>query len=159
MKAVSALGYAGLIPFVVLPLWYLLPGWVGAHQILQLYSHYSALILGFMAGALWPSQYLAPVSKTDLENTTALESTANQTRLTRLAVLAVTFPVLSIIALFIVPGHFLPLQAALFALLRLAEYLCGVNRHYHSAYRQLRNRLTLLVVLSHLMLYLLQSTI
>ena len=158
MKAVSALGYAGLIPFVVLPLWYLLPGWVGAHQILQLYSHYSALILGFMAGALWPWQYLAAASLTARENTTELESTANQTRLTRLALLAVTFPVLSILALFIVPDHFLPLQAGLFALLRLAEYLSGVNRQYHSAYRRLRNQLTLLVVLSHLVLYLLQST-
>ena len=54
MSRLSVLGYAGLIPFIALPLLYLQPFYLSTAQTLELYSLYSALILGFMAGVLWP---------------------------------------------------------------------------------------------------------
>lgn len=138
MSRLSVLGYAGLIPFITLPLLYHWQLWLSAADILQLYQLYSALILGFMAGVLWPVLHsnTAPAAKTD-----------------RLAIAAVSFPVLSFIALFTSGDYFLPAQACLFVLLRLSEYRLGINRQYSSDYRALRNHLTLGVSISHLLFY------
>ena len=54
MKLINLLGYAGLVPFIALPLLYATPIWLGNSQVIALYNLYSALILGFMAGVLWP---------------------------------------------------------------------------------------------------------
>ena len=54
MSRLSVMGYTGLMPFIALPLLYLQPFYLSAAQTLELYSLYSALILGFMAGVLWP---------------------------------------------------------------------------------------------------------
>ncbi|GAB2922679.1 DUF3429 domain-containing protein [Rheinheimera gaetbuli] len=138
MTLINRLGYAGLIPFIALPLLYSQQLWLSSVDIMQLYQLYSALILGFMAGVLWPVLH---------------SNSATTAKINRLAVLAVTFPVLSIIALLLAGEYFLPAQACLFVLLRLAEYRSGVNRQYPVQYRALRNRLTLVVCISHLLLY------
>lgn len=142
MKPVHLLGYAGLIPFIVLPLSYSYPLWLSPAKALELYQLYSALILGFMAGVLWPALH---------NNTTTAAKTD------RLALTAVLFPVLSFIALFSAEEYFLPAQACLFVLLRLTEMRLGINRQYQSEYRTLRNQLTLVVLFSHLLFYYLLS--
>ena len=138
MSRLSVLGYAGLIPFITLPLLYLYPFYLSADQTLELYSFYSALILGFMAGVLWP-----------VLHSNAVKPLKNQ----RLALVAVTFPVLSIFTLLLASEYFLPAQACLFVLLRLAECRSGINRQYQTQYRALRNHLTVVVCISHLLLY------
>lgn len=138
MSRLSVLGYAGLLPFIALPLLYLQPLVISAAQALELYSLYSALILGFMAGVLWPV----------LHASTPATAQSNY-----LAIAAVAFPVLSFVALFTSAEYFLLAQACLFVLLRLTEYRLGVNRHYSKGYRALRNHLTLVVLVSHVLLY------
>ena len=141
MKLVHLLGYAGLIPFIVLPLCYSYPQWLSPATTLELYQLYSALILGFMAGVLWP----------------ALHNNATAAKSDRMALAAVTFPVLSFIALFAAAEYFLPAQACLFVLLRLTEVRLGINRQYQPQYRALRNQLTLVVLFSHFLQYYLVS--
>lgn len=133
----TLLGYAGLIPFILLPLLYVKPLLLSPEQVLELYGLYSALILGFMAGVLWPV----------LHNQTPAPEKA-----WHLPLAAVMFPILSFIALLCARPYFLPLQACLFVLLRLSEYRLGINRQYNKNYRALRNRLTTVVLLSHLSL-------
>lgn len=53
LNAIQRLGYLGLIPFVLLPPISAL-GLIESGQALRLFQLYSALILGFMAGVLWP---------------------------------------------------------------------------------------------------------
>ncbi len=142
MRLIKLLGYAGLIPFVALPLLYATPMWLSQATILALYQLYSALILGFMAGVFWPVLH---------------SNTASQAKTERLALAAVAFPVLSFVALFSAPEYFLPAQACLFVLLRLTEYRLGLNRQYAGPYRSLRNQLTLVVLASHILLYFLAS--
>lgn len=142
MKPVHLLGYAGLIPFIVLPLSYSYPLWLSPAKALELYQLYSALILGFMAGGFWPVLHSNITSEAKTE---------------RLALAAVAFPVLSFLALFTAPEYFLPAQACLFVLLRLSEFRLGLNRQYAGPYRSLRNQLTLVVLFSHVLLYFLAS--
>ena len=138
MSLLSVLGYAGLIPFMVLPLLYLQPLYLNTSQALELYYLYSALILGFMAGVLWPVLH---------------SNNANSANAELLALSAVAFPVLSFLSLLFAGEYFLPAQACLFVLLRFTEHQFGINVNYSADYRALRNRLTLLVSISHLLLY------
>lgn len=131
MKGLATLGYAGLIPFVTLPLLFVFPLWLSSEQILELYFSYSAMILAFMAGVLWPV----------LHN--------HSQKSAKLATIAVLFPVLSFIALLPGRDYFLLFQAALFVLLRQGEFWLGINRLYNAQYNTLRNRLTVVVVVSH----------
>lgn len=133
MKLIHALGYAGLLPFTLLPLAYHMQWLTDSSQLLQLYQLYSALILGFMAGVLWP----------------VLDQPQNSAAGNRLALLAVSFPVLSVVGLALLPAYFLLLQACLFVLLRLTEFSSGINQRYSKAYQSLRNALTLVVTVSH----------
>lgn len=128
------LGYAGLIPFIVLPLCSLLWQLMPPAQALLLFQFYSCLILGFMAGAIWPVLYQAK------EPTTR-------------AIWAVTFPVLAILGIAIVPAYILLLMASLFLALRVYEYQTDINRLYAASYQALRNQLTAVVVLCHLAFY------
>ena len=137
MKLINTLGYAGLLPFALLPLAYHLQWQVGSTPLLLLYQLYSALILGFMAGVLWP----------------VLHQQQNPAKTNKLAVLAVSFPVISIIGLALTPGYFLLLQALLFVLLRITEFSSGINQHYSKSYQGLRNTLTLVVTVSHLVMF------
>jgi len=138
MKLINLLGYAGLVPFIALPLLYATPVWLSNSQVIALYNLYSALILGFMAGVLWPVIHA---------------SAATPAKTERLALAAVMFPVLSFVALLCAAEYFLPAQACLFVLLRFSEYRLGINRQYSVSYRSLRNQLTLVVLISHVLLY------
>lgn len=138
MQTIRLLGYSGLIPFILLPLMYYLNAVPGRDDIRMLYTTYSALILGFMAGVLWPVLH-------------KVQSAHASIRL--LAVAAVSIPVLSIILLLLAKPYFVLLQAVLFALLRFCEYQLGINAHYPHYYQKLRNQLTMVVVLSHLGFY------
>lgn len=142
MRLMSALGYAGLLPFVALPVLLILQLWPDTAALLQLFQLYSALILGFMAGVIWP----------------VLSPAKDSARANKIALLAVSFPVLSICALALIPDYFLLFQAMLFLWLRLAEYRSGINLLYARSYRRLRNQLTLVVIFSHLLLFYLQIT-
>lgn len=126
------LGYLGLTPFVLLPLLGAL-GLMEFGQALRLFQLYSALILGFMAGVLWPVLYRPRASS-------------------RRALVAVAFPVVSLVGFALMtPSQALVLQAALFLGLRLFEYLAGVDRQYPKGYPVLRWQLTGVVVLMHLL--------
>lgn len=137
MKLTNYLGYAGLIPFIVLPFLYRQQLGFTPEHLLNLYQIYSALILGFMAGVIWPVLYLPKPTS----------------RYRQLALIAVLFPVLSILILTFGSSYFLLLQVLLFILLRLVEYATSINQQYDKSYRQLRNLLTLGVSLSHLFMY------
>lgn len=128
------LGYAGLIPFIALPLCSLLWQLMPPAQALLLFQFYSCLILGFMAGAIWPVLYQAKQPTTR-------------------AIWAVTFPVLAILGIAIVPAYILLLMALLFLALRVYEYQSDINRLYAASYQALRNQLTAVVVLCHLAFY------
>ncbi|ROQ21505.1 MULTISPECIES: DUF3429 domain-containing protein [Marinimicrobium] len=132
LNAIQRLGYLGLLPFVLLPPLSAL-GLIETGQALRLFQLYSALILGFMAGVLWPVLY-------------------QSAHPTRRALVAVAFPVASIVGFaFLRPPEALVLQAALFLGLRLFEYLAGVDRQYPARYPQLRWQLTAVVVFMHLL--------
>lgn len=128
------LGYAGLIPFIFLPLCSLVWQLMVPAQALLLFQFYSCLILGFMAGAIWPVLYQAkqPASR---------------------AIWAVTFPVLAILGIAILPAYILIILALLFLALRVYEYQTEINTLYSPSYSMLRNQLTAVVVLSHLAFY------
>ncbi|HAW93508.1 MULTISPECIES: DUF3429 domain-containing protein [unclassified Arsukibacterium] len=138
MKLINILGFAGLLPFVLLPLAYHMQWLAPGAQLLQLYQLFSALILGFMAGVLWPVLY-QPAGKPSGPG--------------KLALLAVSFPVISIICLALLPDYFLLLQALLFLLLRLAEFSSGINQRYSKNYQSLRNALTVVVAVSHIVMF------
>lgn len=128
------LGYAGLLPFILLPVAALIWPIIAPAQALLLFQFYSCLILGFMAGVTWPVLYQAkqPAAR---------------------ALGAVTFPVLAIIGIALLPAYALLIMAALFCALRIYEYLTATNTEYNQAYRSLRNQLTMVVVLCHLVFY------
>lgn len=132
LNALQRLGYLGLLPFVFLPPLSAL-GLMESGQALRLFQLYSALILGFMAGVLWPVLY-TPAHPP------------------RRALMAVAFPVVSLFGFaFLQPSEMLMLQAALFLGLRLFEYGVGVDRQYPAGYPVLRWQLTGVVVLMHLL--------
>ncbi|CAM5218538.1 DUF3429 domain-containing protein [Alishewanella longhuensis] len=129
------LGYAGLIPFIFLPLCSLVWQLMLPAQALLLFQFYSCLILGFMAGAIWPVLYQAkqPAGR---------------------AIAAVIFPVFAILGIAILPAYILILMALLFLALRVYEYQTEINQLYSAPYQALRNQLTAVVVLCHLAFYL-----
>ncbi|MFC3851736.1 DUF3429 domain-containing protein [Salinispirillum marinum] len=124
------LGYAGLIPFIALPMLQTVGVVYTALPYSTLFDFYSVVILGFMAGVLWPAR----------ESDSAHQA---------LAWLSVTPPVLGFLTLAIAPGLFLWVQLMLFLGLRGAEILLGFERHYAPYYRTLRWHLTLVVVACH----------
>ena len=131
---IRVLGYAGLIPFVLLPLASLLWPLLAPAQAMLLFQFYSCLILGFMAGVLWP--VLQPVNSVNQQ-----------------ALMAVSFPVLSFLALALLPAYSVLIQAGLFLALSLYEHLSGISQQYQRSYRQLRYQLTAVVVSSHLLYF------
>lgn len=128
----QALGYAGFIPFLLLTVlvwWPVFP----AFDALAMFQRYSAIILAFMAGVLWPIW-------------------SQQAPFKPLALFAVTLPVLSFFAGVLPDSALLIVESLLFLALRLAERWFGLDLQYHPAYLQLRNRLTVVVVSCHLLL-------
>lgn len=134
MSMITPLGYAGLLPFILLPLCSLLWPLMAPAQAMLLFQFYSCLILGFMAGVLWPVLYQSPEPASR-------------------ALWAVSFPVLAILALTLLPAYSVLILAALFSGLRCYEIISGVNLRYTASYRSLRNQLTTVVVLCHLGFY------
>lgn len=130
MTLIRCLGYAGLLPFLGLLLLAWQPVLGSSAQATQLFHIYSALILAFMAGVLWPVLY-RPESPT------------------RMAVVAVGFPVISFLGFALLPTLVTPLQALLFLALRLSERASGLDRAYPSGYASLRWQLTVVVVACH----------
>lgn len=134
-SAMRLLGYAGLIPFIVLALF---PGWIAPYLSqppVPLFLTYSVIILGFMAGVLWPVLYSAE-------------------RSLLLALAAVTPPVFSFLAVaFLAPAQVLLVQTVLFAGLRIYERVSGIDARYVAGYRNLRWQLTTVVVFCHLWLW------
>ncbi len=128
MPALHILGYLGLLPFLALSLltFFPLPGF----DALAMFQRYSAIILGFMAGVLWPvwSQRLS---------------------VWPLAVFAVSLPVLSFLAGFLPQVATLTVELLLFVVLRLGERWFELDQQYHPAYLQLRKQLTAVVVGCH----------
>lgn len=128
MPALHVLGYLGLIPFVGLTLLTFFP--LAGFDALSMFQRYSAIILGFMAGVLWPvwSQRLS---------------------VWPLALFAVSLPVLSFLAGFLPTTGTLLVELLLFIALRLGERWLEIDEQYHPAYLQLRQQLTSVVVLCH----------
>ncbi|ALT00303.1 hypothetical protein AT746_03590 [Lacimicrobium alkaliphilum] len=128
------LGYAGSIPFLLLPLFYWQQWWLSELRISVLFQLYSCLILGFMAGVLWPVLY-----KSDQP--------------TRRAGWVVSFVVMSFLAFALLTGSALLIQAVLFLSLRLYEVCAGLDQAYPCGYVSLRSQLTAVVILCHLWMY------
>lgn len=132
------LGFAGLIPFILLPVCSLVWPILALGQAMQLFQFYSCLILGFMAGALWPA-----FSHHEI----------NTYQLNRRALWAVSFPVAAFISVALLPTQSVVILALLFAALRMYEWQADIDQYYTPAYRTLRNRLTSVVVFCHLGFY------
>jgi len=135
MPALHILGYLGLLPFLALTLLTFFP--LAGFDALSMFQRYSAIILGFMAGVLWPvwSQRLS---------------------VWPLAIFAVSLPVLSFLSGFLPQAATLTVELLLFVVLRLGERWFELDQQYHPAYLQLRKQLTAVVVGCHaaLLLYL-----
>lgn len=131
MNTIRVLGYGGLVPFVLLPLLDITP-FTDSAKALLLFQLYSCLILGFMAGVLWPVLY-------------------HPAQPSVRAVIVVAFPVVSLLSFAFVPAYALLIQAALFLFLRLYEMLAGVEKLYPTYYALLRWQLTGVVVAMHLL--------
>lgn len=134
MPVLHVLGYLGLGPFLILTLLTFFPLIPGL-DALQLFQRYSAIILGFMAGVLWPvwSQRLS---------------------VWPLALFAVSLPVLSFLAGLLPTSATLSVELVLFLVLRIGERWFAIDDQYHPAYLQLRKQLTTVVVACHVALVL-----
>lgn len=131
MLLIRTLGYAGVIPFVGLAIATHLPDLIDQDVSHRLFMQYSCLILGFMAGVLWPVLF-------------------NADKPSHFALIAVSFPVISIISLALVPHLAVMIQTFLFLTLRLTESLYGIDQHYPPGYSSLRWQLTAIVCLAHI---------
>ena len=133
MNFLQFLGYLGLLPFILLTLLTFFPIWPQL-DALTLFQRYSAIILGFMAGVLWPVW-------------------AQQGSVRQLALFAVSLPVLSFLAGLLPAAYTLAIELLLFIALRLGERWFALDEQYHPSYLQLRNRLTWVVVACHLLMW------
>ena len=131
MPALHILGYLGLLPFLALSLLTFFP--LAGFDALAMFQRYSAIILGFMAGVLWPVW-------------------SQQAALRPLALFAVALPVISFAAGLLPDSLLLGVELLLFVVLRVGERWFGLDEQYHPAYLQLRNRLTGVVVVCHALL-------
>lgn len=132
MRLIQGLGYAGLVPFIVLPLSQFWPEVFNPETSLGLFQSYSLIILAFMAGVLWPVLYQQPN--------------------TLLPVWVVSLALVGWFSAWLPPQLQLLLLACAFITLRWLEIHQGINARYHPHYRRLRNHLTAVVVLCHLLL-------
>lgn len=135
---IRVLGYAGAIPFVLLPLFYWRQWWPFELHAVVLFQLYSCLILGFMAGVLWPVLYRA-------------EACLHR------GVWAVSIVVASFVSFALLGQVAVLIQAGLFLLLRLYEVQQQLDGVYPQGYAALRNQLTAIVIGCHLWLLLLVS--
>jgi hypothetical protein len=101
VRFLQGLGYLGLLPFILLTLLTFFPIWPEL-DALTMFQRYSAIILGFMAGVLWPVW-------------------AQQASVRPLALFAVSLPVLSFLAGLLPASYTLAIELLLFIALRLGE--------------------------------------
>jgi hypothetical protein len=131
MRQIQILGYAGLVPFISLTLLQLWPQFLALTLPFSAFLSYSQIILAFMAGVLWPVLY----------------HQAGRFFPLWVVSFALTGWFSSLLA---APEQLLVLAAA-FAALRLFEIRHQQHLGYSIAYNSLRNQLTVVVLVCHLL--------
>ncbi len=131
MRLIQLLGYAGLLPFIGLTFLQLWPQLFAFTPPFPAFQSYSQIILAFMSGVLWPVLY--------------------QQSERFFPVWVVSFALLSWFSSLLAPSQQLLVLAAAFVALRLFEVRQKSQLSYSSAYSRLRNQLTTVVVLCHLL--------
>lgn len=131
MRLIHILGYAGLLPFIGLTFLQLWPQLLAFSLPFTAFQSYSQIILTFMAGVLWPVFY-------------------RQSGLT-LPIWVVSIALVGWFSSLLLPQHQLLVLAAAFIALRLIEVWQGSLLNYSPAYQRLRNQLTTVVVICHLL--------
>ncbi|MBY0417242.1 MAG: DUF3429 domain-containing protein [Pararheinheimera sp.] len=131
MRLMQILGYAGLMPFVGLTVLQLWPQLLAFTPPFSAFQSYSQIILAFMSGVLWPVLY------------------QQSERL--FPVWVVSFALVAWFSSLLVPQQQLLALAAAFVALRLFEIRQKSQLTYSSAYTRLRNQLTTVVVICHLL--------
>lgn len=131
MRLIQLLGYAGLLPFIGLTILQLWPELLTFTPPYSAFQSYSQIILAFMAGVLWPVLY--------------------QQSERFLPVWVVSFALIGWFSSLLVPPQQLLVLAAAFVALRLFEIRQGSRLTYSPTYSRLRNHLTTVVVICHLL--------
>lgn len=131
MRLLQVLGYAGLLPFIGLTFLQLWPQLLAFNLPFAAFQSYSQLILAFMAGVLWPVFY------------------QHSGRFLPLSVVSIAL--IGWFSSLLLPQQQLLILAAAFAAVRLIELWQGSLLHYSPAYSRLRNHLTAVVVICHLL--------
>ena len=131
MRLMQILGYAGLVPFVGLTFLQLGPQLLTFTPPFSAFQSYSQIILAFMSGVLWPVLY--------------------QQSERFFPVWVVSFALVAWFSSLLVPPQQLLALAAAFLALRLFEIRQKSQLTYSSAYTRLRNQLTTVVVICHLL--------
>jgi hypothetical protein len=131
MRQIQILGYAGLVPFISLTLLQLLPQFLTLAVPLSAFLSYSQIILAFMAGVLWPVLY-------------------HQAR-RFFPLWVVSFALTGWFSSLLAAQEQLLILAAAFAALRLFEIRNQQQLGYSSSYNSLRNHLTIVVLVCHLL--------
>lgn len=133
MRQIQILGYAGLLPFIALTFLQFWPEIVTFPLPYAVFQSYSQVILAFMSGVLWPVLY------------------RQSEKLFPLWV--VSFALIGWLSSLLLPQQQLLVLAAAFVALRLFELRKKSQLNYSPAYHRLRNHLTTVVVVCHLLYY------
>lgn len=131
MRQIQLLGYAGLVPFVGLTLLQLWPQFLALSLPYSAFLSYSQIILAFMAGVLWPVLYQQPGRYFPLW--------------------VVSFALIGWFSSLLAAPDQLLMLAAAFAALRLFEVWHHNLLAYSPEYNRLRNHLTVVVLVCHLL--------
>lgn len=131
MQLIHILGYAGLVPFIGLTFLQLWPQLIAVTLPFTAFQSYSQIILAFMAGVLWPVFY--------------------QRSGPSVPVWVVSIALVGWFSSLLLPQHQLLVLAAAFVAVRLIELRQGSLLNYSPAYHRLRNQLTTVVVICHLL--------
>ena len=131
MRLIQLLGYAGLLPFIGLTFLQLWPQLLAFTPSFSAFQSYSQIILAFMAGVLWPVLY--------------------QQSERFFPVWVVSFSLVGWFSSLLLPAQQLLVLAAAFVALRLFEVRQKSQLTYSPAYTRLRNNLTTVVVICHLL--------
>lgn len=131
MRLIQLLGYAGLLPFIGLTFLQKWPQFITFTPPFSAFQSYSQIILAFMSGVLWPVLY--------------------QQSERFFPVWVVSFALVGWFSSLLAPSQQLLVLAAAFVALRLFEVRQGSRLTYSPAYSRLRNHLTTVVVICHLL--------
>lgn len=131
MRLIQILGYAGLLPFIGLTFLQLWPQLLALNPPFSVFQSYSQIILAFMAGVLWPVLY--------------------QQSERFFPVWVVSFALIGWFSSLLLPSQQLLVLATAFVALRLFEVRRASQLNYSPTYARLRNHLTTVVVICHLL--------